>query len=336
MNNSTKGKAGISLAMMIFGSIGLFVRAVDAQSSQIALSRAAIGSVFLILVSWVIKIRTKSRTNLVSDSQAKFGQITDKKYNIQKAKNLRLLLISGAAIGFNWIFLFEAYKNTSIAVATVSYYFAPVFVILLSPIVLGEKISRLRILTMFTAFAGLVLTIVGELSGQSFGIDEIFSGRGITGVLFGLSAALLYASVILITKRIHDIPGLEMTQLQLTSAFVVLLPYVAFTSGFASLVSLSPQELVILATLGIIHTGFAYFLYFSSARQVPAQSIALLSYIDPVFAIFFAAVFLKEIPGPLQIAGAVLILGSAFFSETVIPSYINVRKLKNPSADDTV
>lgn len=303
MKNNTMGKAGIILSMMIFGSIGLFVRSIDAQSSQIALARAVFGSAFL-LVLILIRGRLKGRKQADRFRLADYGR-----------NKLIRLIISGIAIGFNWIFLFQAYRYTSIAVATVSYYFAPVFIILLSPLVLKEKLDRHRLYAVLIALTGLAMTIAGELTTSSSVIDRVTSVQGLIGIGYGLAAALLYASVILITKSVGNFPGLEMTQIQLVSGMVILLPYVALTVGFDQLVNLQTKGFVLLLILGVIHTGLAYFIYFSSALLVKAQSIAILSYIDPLFAILFAVIFLSEIPGPLQTVGGLLILGAAYFGE---------------------
>lgn len=304
MRKNTLGKAGIVLSMMIFGSIGLFVRSIDAQSSQIALARAVIGSAFLLILI-IVRSRLKYARKSVAFRLSDHGR-----------NKLIRLIISGIAIGFNWIFLFQAYRYTSIAVATVSYYFAPVFIIVFSPLVLKEKLSRNRLIAVIVALIGLAMTIAGELTISSSVLDKVTSFSGLIGIGYGLAAALLYASVILITKSVGDFPGLEMTQIQLVSGMVILLPYVALTTGFDQLIDLQLQDLILLLILGILHTGFAYFIYFSSAKKVEAQSIAILSYIDPLFAIFFAALFLREFPGPLQLAGGLLILGAAYFGET--------------------
>ena len=304
MEKNTLGKAGIVLSMMIFGSIGLFVRSIDAQSSQIALARAVIGSAFLLVL---LILRSKLKRSRSGNS----FRISDHGRN-----KLMRLIISGIAIGFNWIFLFQAYKYTSIAVATVSYYFAPVFIIVFSPFILKEKLSRNRLLAVMAALIGLAMTIAGELTTSSSVLDNVTSLSGLIGIVYGLTAAQLYASVILITKSVGDFPGLEMTQIQLFSGMVVLLPYVALTAGFDQMLRLNTQDFLLLLILGILHTGFAYYLYFSSAKKIEAQSIAILSYIDPLFAILFAAVFLHEIPGPLQITGGLIILGAAYFGET--------------------
>jgi drug/metabolite transporter (DMT)-like permease len=296
-----KGRAGIISSMFIFGSIGIFVRQINLFSGQIALARALFGSLTLIMI-----IVWRSRSH---------------RLNIKKAltRNLVILIISGAAIGFNWIFIFEAYRYTSIAVATLSYYFAPLFVVMFSPLVLKEKLSPLKVFLVLIALAGLFLILMSEvrLTGST-GISDILTDQSsslLAGVGFGLLAAILYALVILINKKIKNLPGLEMTSVQLVTALIFMLPYVYLNEGFEKFAVLNSTGWLLLIILGVLHTGISYFVYFASFRFVPGQTIALLSYIDPVFAIIFAAVFLREIPGILQISGGILILGSTLISE---------------------
>lgn len=303
MTLENKGRAGIGLAMILFGSIGVMVRQVDVESGSIAMVRAIAGTLILLLVLFgrIIKGRSSISAKRCTKS------------------NLFWLMLSGIAIGFNWIFLFQAYRYTTIAVATLSYYFAPLFVILLSPLVLKERLTPGRILWLALALAGLFFIVLSEGNG----ITQLFvsSNNAINlhayiGIGFGLLAALFYASVILITKRFNTLPGLEMTSIQLAAAALVLIPVVGLTDGFSGIRQLDLTGWLVLLILGVLHTGLAYYLYFASSRLVPGQTIAMFSYIDPACAIVFAAVFLREIPTPIQLLGGILILFATFMSET--------------------
>ncbi|MEA4902020.1 DMT family transporter [Desulfitobacterium sp.] len=274
-------------AMLIFGSIGVFVKNIDLSSSSIAFLRGMLGSLFLIGVSIIIR----------------------KKPSFQRIReNGILLFFSGAAIGFNWILLFQAYKYTTISNATLSYYFAPVFVMLLAPFVLKEKLTFIKIASIIAAMIGLFL-IVNVGSNVTEG-----SFNHTIGILYGLSAAVLYASVILMNKFIKNLSGIETTVIQLLLATLVLLPYVLIKDQI-NLSSISLQSGIYILILGIFHTGIAYFLYFTSFKDLKAQSIAVLSYVDPISAVVFAAVFLGESMSLIQILGGILILGSTYLSE---------------------
>jgi len=271
--------------MSLFGSIGLFIRNINLASSQIALIRAILGSAFLVAVSLIGK----------------------RPFSWKAIKpNLLLLIISGAAIGFNWMFLFEAYRYTSIANATLSYYFAPVFVILLSTPVLKEKLSLSKIVSVVVALLGMAL-IVGN--GQS-----LVQTTNFVGIAYGLLAAMLYASVILMNKFIKGLSGLESTVMQLGTAALVLLPYVV-SKGEITFADLELRSMLLLLVVGVLHTGFAYLIYFSALKVLSGQTIAVLSYIDPLSAILFSSVFLREHLSMKQLIGGILILGATFSSE---------------------
>jgi drug/metabolite transporter (DMT)-like permease len=282
-----QGKYKMITAMLIFGSIGVFVKQVDFSSSEIAFLRGVIGSAVLVLIS------------LIAKHKISFSSIKE---------NLVLLLISGAAIGINWILLFESYRYTTVSNATLSYYFAPIFVMILAPFVLKEKLTFVKTLCILGAMAGLFLVVnisAGSLQG---------SYNHSVGILYGLSAALLYASVILMNKFIKNLTGFETTLIQLMAAAIVLMPYVYFRDHM-DFSGVNVKSIIFVFILGILHTGAAYFLYFTSVKELKGQSIAVLSYIDPVSAVIFAAIFLGESLTPLQLAGGILILGSAFLSE---------------------
>lgn len=285
-----KDRVSFILTMILFGSIGLFVRQIPLASGQIALLRGLIGGLFLFIAS----ILSKKRISMKAIKS-----------------NFPLLLLSGTAIGFNWIFLFEAYQYTSITNATLSYYFAPVFVMLLSPFLLKEKLRKANVISVIGAVIGMFF-IVGN---NSTGIAYANHGKGIA---FGIMAAILYACVILMNKFLKNIAGIEMTMVQLFVAAVVLLPYLVVTKT-TSLQNLSGASLALIAVVGIIHTGIAYLVYFTSIQKLKTQSIAVFSYIDPIAAILLSSLFLGENFGFRHLFGGILILGASFYNEMAKP-----------------
>lgn len=276
----------IIASMVIFGSIGIFVRYIPLPSALIACIRGFSGALFIYLYMKIKAIPT-DREGV--------------------KRNLPVLIASGAAIGINWIFLFEAYRYTSVAVATLCYYMQPVFVILLSPIVVKEKLSAKKLIAVVCSLAGMYF-----ISGLAGGI--LGGGNGTKGILFGLAAAAFYATVIFLNKKLKDISDYETTLYQLLFAGAAALPYVLLTTDLKAL-TVTGTGIILLAVVGIIHTGAAYTLYFGSMKNLEAQSIALYSYIDPVCAIVFSFLILGERPDAACIIGAVLILGSTLFGE---------------------
>ena len=283
-------KIKITAAMVTFGTIGILVRYIPLPSSIIALVRGVLATIFLLAVMAGGK-RWPDKTAIT--------------------RNLALLLISGALIGFNWILLFEAYNYTSIAVATLCYYLAPVFVIIASPFVLQEKLSMKKALCVIAALAGMVL-VSGVIQNYVRGGNT--EDLNLTGVLLGIGAGALYATIILMNKKLKDISSYDTTVMQLAAASIVLMPYCLLTVDMGAL-EVTPVSAVLLLIVGIVHTGIAYVLYFGSIKELPAQTVAIFSYIDPILAVLLSALLLKESMDMLSILGAILILGSTFVSE---------------------
>lgn len=285
MQDKNKSMLMLVSSMVVFGTIGIFRKNIALPSATIAMMRGFVGALFLVLF---VRLRGGhfSRADI--------------------RRNLPVLLVSGAAMGVNWILLFEAYNYTSVATATLCYYMAPTFIIFVSPVVLKERLTRKKLLCVAVALAGMVL--VSGVLNAGFSVAEL------RGVALGLGAAVLYATVILLNKRLDGIGAYDKTVMQLLAAAVVLLPYLLLTGGLRD-VSLDLRSLVMLAVVCLIHTGLSYALYFGSMDHLPAQTLALFSYIDPVVAVLLSALLLHEPITAMTVVGAVLVLGSAVFGE---------------------
>lgn len=286
MQEKNKSKLSLILSMTIFGTIGIFRKYIPLPSSILALARAVIGTIFLVI--FVLVKKEKIAWNTVK-------------------KNLPVLCISGAAIGFNWILLFESYQYTSVATATLCYYMAPVFVILASPFLFGEKLTVKKWICVSAALLGMIF-VSGILKSDFTGGNEF------RGVLLGLAAAILYASVVMMNKKIGEVGAYEKTIIQLGAGAVALLPYTLMTEEFTT-IAFSQTMACMLVFVGIVHTGIAYALYFGALANLEAQTAALFSYIDPVVAIILSAMILHENMGIWEMIGAVLVLGSAVMNE---------------------
>ena len=273
-----KAMAKFLTSMTIFGTIGLFVDAIPLNSGVIALFRGIMGLVFLLLVMALTK--QKLRFDVIK-------------------KELLLLCISGGAMGLNWVLLFEAYRYTTVATATVCYYLAPAFLMLVSPL-LGEKLTVKKLLCLATCLVGMVLVT---------GID----GGSVTGVAFGIGAAILYASVMFINRKIKSVSDYERTVTQMAMSIPVVAVYVLLRGG-VDFGAMNATGWLLMAVVGIVHTGFAYFLYFGAVGKLPATSVAVCSYLDPVVAVLLSAVLIAPIGIP-AICGAALILGSTLLGQ---------------------
>ena len=286
LKESIQSKLEFLSSMLIFGTIGLFRKSIPYPSSLIAASRGLLGTVFLLL----------------------FLKITHQKLSWSSIKkHLIPLILSGILMGFNWILLFESYNYTSVAVSTVCYYMAPIFVVLAAPYLFKEKLTAKKMICVLASLIGILL-VSGIFRTSFTGIREF------KGILFGLLAAVLYASVILINKKLTDIESFERTVIQLGTSAAVLFPYTLMTENLISL-SFNWTILLLLVVIGIVHTGIAYALYFHSIKSLPTETIALYSYLDPMSAILFSAIVLHESITGTELIGMILILSAALLSE---------------------
>ena len=289
-----KGKLEMIIAMLIFGSIGVFVRNIDLPSLEIAFLRATIGGLFLICTGFLIKHKISLKSI---------------------RENAMLLVLSGAALGLNWVCLFQAYKYSTVSLATLSYYFTPLFIMVLSPTVLKEKLTKAKVACIVIAMLGLLLILnIGDAQLNT-------SYNHIKGISYGLLGAALYAGVILMNKFIRDLSGFDTSLIQLNISALVLL-FTILYQGNLDIGGIGLKSGFLILILGILHTGIAYLLYFTAIKQLKGQSIAILSYIDPISALMFSNIFLRETMTSTQIVGGVFILGAAFFSELTSQSDI--------------
>lgn len=285
MKRSLNPRIMLIISMTVFGTLGLFVRNISVSSGELALYRAILAA--LLIAAFLI----------VTKQKIPFGEIR---------KEIPLLLLSGVAMGFNWILLFEAYKYTTVSVATLSYYFAPVIVTVSCPVLFREKMTAKQWVCFFMSTLGIALvTGLGDLSARN---DHL------TGILFGLGAACFYAAVVLLNKFIRKVEGIHRTFLQFLAAILVLIPYVGFTGG-VTLSDLDGTGWVCLLIVGFVHTGVTYCLYFSSLKELPGQKAAILSYIDPLVAVLVSVLILGEGMTAAQAAGGALILGFTLWNE---------------------
>ena len=275
----------LSASMAVFGTLSLFVRNIPLVSGELALYRAVLAA--LLIGGYLLLTRQRLELREIR-------------------RELFLLLLSGVAMGFNWILLFQAYRYTTVSVATLSYYFAPVIVTVLSPVLFREKLTARQIVCFVMSTAGLVLVI---------GVTDLTpGGTHLTGILFGLGAAALYATVVLLNKFIRNVSGIHRTFLQFLAAILVLTPYVACTGGF-HLAGMPALGWGCLLVVGLFHTGVTYCMYFSALKELSGQETSILSYIDPLVAVVISVLVLHEPITALQLAGGLLILGFTLWNE---------------------
>ena len=268
------------LSMLIFGTNGYLAAHINLTGSQVVLLRTLIGGTMLTLLVLL---------------QGGFDREAVR-------SEWKWLLLGGAALGANWVALFEAYRLLNVSLATLIYYVGPMLVLLLSPVLFREALTGRKIAAICLVAVGLIC-ISGSIA---------FGGLSAAGLVTAIVSALFYSSLIIFNKRIERTSGMQTAAIELDVAFVVVLVYVLLTAGLPH-----PQkaELPYILIIGLVNTGLAYLLYFSGLQKLPGQSVALISYVDPVSALLFSALLLHETMTPVLIIGAVLIIGGAMFGE---------------------
>jgi drug/metabolite transporter (DMT)-like permease len=217
------------------------------------------------------------------------------------------LIVSGIAMGASWMFLYEAYQQIGVGIASLAYYCGPVIVMILAPVLFREKLT-------WTKVAGFVAVMIGMLCVNTQVFNE---GKTAWGLFCGLMSALMYAIMVISNKKARGITGLENAMWQLLTAFLTVAVFVGIKQGFV--IYIAPESWIPILILGIFNTGIGCYLYFSSIVNLPVQTVAVCGYLEPLSAVVFSTLFLHETMGPMQVIGAVLILGGAAFGELFRP-----------------
>ena len=248
-------------AMLLFGTLGLFVRQAHVAGDVLAFLRTLIGAAFL----GVLLLLQRHRIQKIGGRQ------------------LLYVLLSAAFLGFNWVFLFEAYAAATISIATVIYYTAPLLALLAAVFLFHESVT-LRIVL------GIVLTMGGLLC-----ITQV-TGTAVQlkGILFAAAAALCYAGVLLTNQFLHDIDGLYFTFLQLLCSAGILFVYLLLEGRIHLIPELPAASWPWIMCIAVVHTGVAYALYFTSLHHLTSSQAAVGSYLDPCIALLLSIFLLRE------------------------------------------
>ena len=269
-------------ALLLFGSNGIVASLIHLSSYEIVLLRTLIGSLLLIAIFFIAR-----------------EKLTFYKYKTQSI----FLAVSGIAMGTSWIFLYEAYDEIGVSLASLAYYCGPVIVMILSPFLFGEKLTRIKVCSFLVVLVGIFL-----VNGTAFE-----NGVSVGGLACGLLSAICYSLMVMFNKKAKDITGLENSMLQLFVAFLTVAIFVGIKQGYR--MEIDTQSIIPILVLGLLNTGIGCYFYFSSIGKLPVQTVAICGYLEPLSAVVFSVIFLKETMLPIQIIGAVLIIGGAMLGE---------------------
>lgn len=283
--NDSRSRLQFTAAAFLFGTNGLLAAYIPLTGAQTVLLRTVLGSLFL-----AAAVALTGRFDVAA-----------------LKRDAVAVTAGGAALGLNWVLLFEAYRQTSVSIATLVYNCGPMLVLALSPVLFGERLTRGRLAALAAVAAGLVC-VSGNIDPQ---------GAGASGILTAAGAALFYAAVIVCNKRVTALSGLHCALYELIVSFFVVLAYVLLSGG--QIPAPPTASWLPILWLGLVNTGLAYYLYFSSLQKLPGQTASLLCYLDPLTSLVLSAAFLHERLLPVQLLGAALILGGAVLGEVGPP-----------------
>lgn len=269
-------------ALLLFGSNGIVASFIDLSSYEIVLLRTLIGSLLLIAIFFLTR-----------------EKLTFYKYKRQFA----CLALSGVAMGASWVFLYEAYSQIGVSLASLTYYCGPVIVMMLSPILFKEKLTKTKVISFVAVLIGIFL-----VNGTAFNND-----KNMWGIFCGLMSALCYSFMVIFNKKAKNITGLENSMLQLFISFITVAIFVLIKQGYN--IQIPQSSIIPILILGLINTGIGCYFYFSSIGRLPVQTVAICGYLEPLSAVIFSVIFLKEIILPIQVIGAILIIGGAIYGE---------------------
>lgn len=269
-------------ALLMFGSNGIVASYISLSSYEIVFTRTLIGSLFLALIFVFSKQKVQFYKN---------------------KSHFLYLVISGVAMGASWMFLYEAYAQIGVSIATLAYYCGPMIVMILSPVIFREKLTSVKLL-------GFLAVLIGMFCVNEQALSQ---GRTSWGLICGILSAFMYAIMVVFNKKAVSIKGLENSMWQLITSFITVAIFLCMKQGFSLNITL--ENLVPILILGILNTGIGCYFYFSSIGDLPLQTVAICGYLEPLSALLFSAVLLGEKLSFVQIVGAMLILGGAAFGE---------------------
>ena len=287
-------------SLLLFGSNGIVANFIDLSSYEIVLLRTFLGSLLLIVIFFFTR---------------------EKLTFYRHKKQFACLALSGVAMGASWVFLYEAYSQIGVSLASITYYCGPVIVMMLSPILFKEKLTKTKIISFIAVLIGIFLVN-----------DNVFNNdKNIWGIFCGLMSALCYSFMVIFNKKAKNITGLENSMLQLFISFITVAIFVFIKQGYR--IQIPQSSIIPIFILGFINTGIGCYFYFSSIGRLPVQTVAICGYIEPLSAVVFSVIFLKEIMLSIQIIGAILIIGGAIYGEN---TFLNKKVLTTYKVRDKI
>ena len=254
-------------ALSLFGSNGVVASFISLDSIEIVFLRTMIGSLLVITVFWLQKRSFEF---------------------FRCGKRPFFLIVSGIAMGIGWVFLYEAYRQVGVGIASLTYYCGPIIVMTFSPIIFHEKLSTVQALCFLIVLSGVLL-----VNGQAFQ-----AGKNIWGIFCGMMSAVMYAVMVIFNRKADASNRMENSVIQLTASFLTVTAFMIFYQRLPVNVTMNDWGPILL--LGIFNTGVGCWLYFSSIGNLPIYTVAVCGYLEPLAAVVFSVLILRESMLPIQ------------------------------------
>ncbi len=277
-------------ALLLFGSNGIVASHIALSSYQIVFLRTLIGSILLVGLFLLRHGECHFKTHI---------------------KDVIYIALSGSAMGMSWMFLYEAYQQIGVSLSSLLYYCGPVIVMILSPILFHEKLTMPKIIGFAVVLIGILL-----VNGTA-----VLSGGNTWGLFCGAMSAVMYFLMVTLNKQSRYITGMENSVIQLTVSFLTVAVFIVAKQAF--IFRVSSDAWLWIFVLGVFNTGIGCYLYFSPLSKLPAQTVAVCGYLEPLSAVIFATLFLGEQMSAIQMIGAVCIIGGAMVGELVKPTNLS-------------
>lgn len=279
MTDTTRGTVEMTAAMVISGTIGLFVVLSGQPVMSVVFWRCAFGAATLLVICAALGLLRK---DIISRTQIAYAAL------------------GGVAIVANWMLLFAAFPRASISIATAVYNTQPFMLVALGALLFGERITLAKLGWLLVAFTGMLLIVQGKSGVAHGGTDYV------GGILLALGAAFFYAVAAIVAKKLKGVPPHLIALIQVAVGVVMLAPFAGLDHPPAD-----ARSWVLLAAIGVIHTGLMYILLYGAIQKLPTNLFGALSFIYPVVAIAADYIAFGQRLQVLQLAGAATILLAA-------------------------
>ena len=289
-----KERLKLILISATFGTIGIVTHFIPLGSAAIVFYRALLGGIFIIIMTY----------------------LSGKTVNVYAmGKNFFVLIWTGFFMGLNWVFQFEAFRVSTVAIGTVCYNTMPIFLLIIASFMFKEKITLKSVVCILIATIGVVL--VSNVINTGIRSNEVL------GCFYGILGAINYALIVIFNRKLSHIETHDKIIFQFIFSAIIMFIYVLFIQKDSLFFKedISNETLLIgiicILLLSFFHTGFCYVHYFNAVSRLKAETVAILTYIDPVVALFTSYFILREKTTGLQMLGAGLILASTLANELI-------------------